>query len=251
MKDKLAVITGGGSGIGLASAQIFASEGARVMLLDINDEAGIACRDKIRSAGGTAEFVHTDCTDEVAVAAAFATLDEALGPLNVLYNCAGGSTGKDSAVDALEVEVLKEVFGLELQTAVLCSRAAVPRMVANGGGSIINMSSFVAYRGVFRIHAYSAAKGAISSLTRAMAGSYAKEGIRVNGIAPGIALTERARKRIEESNVAATQNFDWKDYPFAMGTPEDIAMLALFLASDESRMITGQTILADGGLTAY
>ncbi len=84
-----------------------------------------------------------------------------------------------------------------------------------------------------------------------MAWSYARDGIRVNAIAPGVALTERARKRIEESNVAATQNFDWKDYTFAMGAPEDIAMLALFLASDESRMVTGQTILADGGLSAY
>ena len=251
LNNKVAVITGASSGIGLASAHLFAAQGAQVLLLDINDEAGNAVRDEINKAGGRAEYVHTDCIDEDSVAAAFKVLDENFGALDVLYNCAGGSTGKDAAVDALEVDVLHQVFELELQTAILCSREGVRRMISHGSGSVINMSSFVAYRGTFQIHAYSAAKGAISALTRAMAGSYAKEGIRVNAIAPGIALTERARKRIEESNIAANQTFDWKDYPFAMGTPEDIAAVALFLASDESRMITGQTIVADGGLSTY
>jgi NAD(P)-dependent dehydrogenase (short-subunit alcohol dehydrogenase family) len=251
LNNKVAVITGASSGIGLASAQLFAAEGARVLMLDINDAAGKTARNQIKETGGTAEFVHTDCTDENSVAAAFNVLDETFGPLDVLYNCAGGSTGKDAAVDALEVEVLHQVFELELQTAILCSREGLRRMIAHGSGSIINMSSFVAYRGTFQIHAYSSAKGAISALTRAMAGSYAKDGIRVNSIAPGVALTDRARTRIEESNIAANQTFDWKDYPFAVGTPENIASVALFLASEESRMITGQTIVADGGLSTY
>lgn len=251
LSNKVAVITGASSGIGRASAHLFAGEGARVVLLDVNDDGGLACRDEVRSAGGEAEYVHTDCKSETSVAAAFRSADAAYGALDILYNCAGGSTPQDAAVDAIDIGVWQEVLALELQTVVLCSREALARMMPRGQGTIINMSSFVAYRGAFQIHAYSAAKGAIASLTRAMAGTYAKHGIRVNGIAPGVALTERARRRIEEGNIAANQTFEWKDYPFAMGTPDDIAAVALFLASNESRMITGQTIVADGGLSTY
>jgi NAD(P)-dependent dehydrogenase (short-subunit alcohol dehydrogenase family) len=113
------------------------------------------------------------------------------------------------------------------------------------------MSSFVAFRGVFNIHAYISAKGALVSLTRAMAGRYARDGIRVNAIAPGIALSERAAARMASGNIAPTLTFRFEDYPFATGRPEDIANVALFLASDESRMISAQTIVADGGLSSY
>jgi NAD(P)-dependent dehydrogenase (short-subunit alcohol dehydrogenase family) len=134
---------------------------------------------------------------------------------------------------------------------MLSCRMAIPPMIESGGGTIVNMASFVAFRGAFDIHAYSAAKGALVSLTRTMAGSYAQHGIRVNAIAPGVALSERAAARITSGNIAEVMTFRWNDYPFAMGTPEDIAHLALFLASDESRMVNAQTISADGGLSSY
>lgn len=248
---KTAFITGAASGIGRASAVMFASQGARVVACDINADGGQEVTAAIRDAGGDAGFVRADVTDEQAVAQAFEQATSRYGPPDVLYNCAGGSTNDDAAVDELSVDTLDQVLRVELRSVMLCSRAAIPLMTGRGSGSIINMSSFVAFRGVFNIHAYISAKGALVSLTRAMAGRYARDGIRVNAIAPGIALSERAAARMKSGNIAPTLTFSFEDYPFATGTPEDIASVALFLASDESRMITAQTIVADGGLGSY
>jgi NAD(P)-dependent dehydrogenase (short-subunit alcohol dehydrogenase family) len=252
LEGKVAFVTGGGAGIGRASAIAFARQGARVAIADINESDALETVARIEAENGSAKALRVDLTKEDEVYAAFDAFDEwAGGALHVLYNCAGGSTNADGAVDELTLDTLQHTLEVDLHSAVLCSRSGVPRIISSGGGSIINMSSFAAHRGAVRIHAYAAAKGAISSLTKAMAGSYAKEGIRVNAIAPGAALTERASRRLNEPNVNADLTFDWKDYPFAVGQPEDIAAVALFLASDESKMITGQTLMADGGLTAY
>jgi NAD(P)-dependent dehydrogenase (short-subunit alcohol dehydrogenase family) len=250
LEGKIALVTGAASGIGRTCAVRFAAEGATVVGVDLN-EAGLD--DTTRLVHDAAAFVPLvgNLTAESAVEAVFATVDERFGRLDVLHNCVGGSTGRDSAVEHLDAGILDEVIALELRTAILGSKFGVPLLRRAGGGAVVNMTSYVAFRGVSQIHAYSAAKGAIVSLTRAMAGTYARERIRVNAIAPGIALTERARARIQDPNVTSTLPFDWADYPFAMGQPEDIANVALFLASDESRMITGATIMADGGLTSY
>lgn len=251
LDGRVVALTGASAGIGEATARMFADEGAKLALLDIDADNGEALGAELAEAGHDVRFMATDCTEESAVSGAFEAIHTEFGALHVLFNCAGGSTSSDAAVDALELDVLEHALRLDLHTAVLCSRAAIPAIESSGGGAIINMSSFAAYRGTVQVHAYVAAKGAISSLTRAMAGSCALKGIRVNAIAPGVALSERARRRIAESNVASSLTFDWEDYPFAMGEPADIAAVALFLASDESRTITGQTIMADGGLTAY
>jgi len=184
LRGKTALITGAASGIGRASALLFAAEGARIVACDINAGGGEDVAQAIRQAGGDAEFVHADVTDEQAVARAFATATGRYGPPDVLHNCAGGSTDDDAAVHELSIDTLDHVLRVDLRSVVLCSRAAIPLMAAHGGGSIINMSSFVAFRGVFDIHAYISAKGALVSLTRAMAGRYARDRIRVNAIAP-------------------------------------------------------------------
>jgi NAD(P)-dependent dehydrogenase (short-subunit alcohol dehydrogenase family) len=251
LDGKTALITGGAAGIGQASALLFASEGARVAIADINDVDGERTAEEIRSAGGEAWFYQTDVTSEDSIAQMYAAFDRDAGDLHVLYNCAGGSTDADSDVTRLEVKTIEHVLHLELVSAMLCSRSGVPRVIAAGGGSVINMASFVAFRGVFDIHAYTAAKGALVALTRSMAGSYAKDRVRVNAIAPGVALTERAAARMVAGNIAPVMPFSWTDYPFGRGKAEDIAAVALFLASDESRMVNAQTILADGGLGAY
>lgn len=248
LQDKVSFISGAASGIGRASSLAFAREGSRLVLADINAEANDELAQELRGAGAQVLPLRVDVTDEASIAAAFAAAAE-FGPLDVLFNCAGGSTSDDAPVTELSVAVIEHTFQLEVQSTMLCSRAAIPLMTS--GGSIVNMTSFAAFRGTVRIHAYAAAKGAVDALTRAMAGTYAKSGIRVNAIAPGVALSERARRRISESNVAADLTFAWDDYPFAMGEPEDIASVALFLASDESRMVTGHTLMADGGLTSY
>ena len=248
LQDKVSFISGAASGIGRASALAFAREGSRLVIADINTQANEELEKELRDSGAEVTALHVDVTDEGSIAQAFAAASE-VGPLDVLFNCAGGSTSDDAPVTELSVNVIQHTFALEVQSAMLCSRSAIPLMTS--GGSIINMTSFAAFRGTVRIHAYAASKGAVDSLTRAMAGTYAKDGIRVNAIAPGVALSERARRRITESNVAADLTFSWEDYPFAMGKPEDIANAALFLASDESRMVTGHTLMADGGLTSY
>jgi NAD(P)-dependent dehydrogenase (short-subunit alcohol dehydrogenase family) len=251
LAGKTVLITGGASGIGRASALLFAGEGARVLIADINEADGTAAAEAVDAAGGVSWFYRTDVTSAESVEETFARLDSDIGPLHVLYNCAGGSTDADAAVTGLEVKTIEHVLRLELISAMLCSRAGIPRIIASGGGSVINMSSFVAFRGVFDLHAYTAAKGALVALTRSMAGSYAKDRVRVNAIAPGVALTERAAARMQAGNIAPVMPFSWEDYPFGRGRAEDIAELALFLASDASRMVNAQTILADGGLSAY
>lgn len=252
LDGKVAFVTGAGSGIGRASAILFASEGASVIAVDINPEAADGCRAEIEGAGGSCRVVAADLTDQAGVKRAFDEVAAAFGRLDILHNCAGGSTSQDNTVDKLTEDAISNTLSLDLRTVMLCSKYAIPLLRDSGGGSVINMSSFVAFRsGGVAIHAYIAAKGAVAALTKAMAANYAKDGIRVNAIAPGVALSDRARRRISESNFTLGLVFDFADYPFAMGEPDDIANVALFLASPESRMITGQTIMADGGLSAY
>jgi NAD(P)-dependent dehydrogenase (short-subunit alcohol dehydrogenase family) len=251
LAGRTALITGTAAGIGAASARLFARAGADLVLVDRDLDGLNAIATECETYGVKVLPLQVDLIDETAVQRAFSDARGAFDSLHVLFNCAGGSTGEDNVVENLTADIWTRTLELELLTVGHCSKWGVPWIRESGGGAIINMSSFAAWRGTVRIHAYAAAKGAVSSLTRAMAGSHAKEGIRVNAIAPGFALTERAKRRIQEPNVAASLTFDYDDYPFCLGEPEDIAAVALFLASEESRMVNGQTIMADGGLTAY
>jgi NAD(P)-dependent dehydrogenase (short-subunit alcohol dehydrogenase family) len=250
LHGKSAVITGGAAGIGRAAALRFAEEGADVVVSDISEDgAGVA--DDIIRRGGSSAYIYMDVTDERSVAEGFRAAQDAFGSVDILFNCAGGSTNEDAQVHALDLTTIERTLHLDLLSVMLCSRAALPWMIAHHSGAIINMSSFAALRGVLSLHAYSAAKGAVISLTRSMAGSYAGQGIRVNAIAPGFALTERTISRRKADNIASDTRLNRDTYPFGTGTPEDIAAVAAFLASDDSRMINAQTIVADGGMSCY
>lgn len=253
LAGRVAVITGAGAGIARAAAEIFSREGASVVVAEINEQTGSRCAETIRERGGDALFVQTDATSESSVADLFATLDAKFGRLDVLYNCTGGSFTDDAIVSELDIDVLDRAIAFDVRTCILCSRAGIPRIKASGGGSIVNMSSYFALTGRDRLHAYTAAKGGIVALTRAMAATYATDGIRVNAIAPGVAVTERVASRGHDKwrQLRDSGQGVWGEHPFAIGEPEDIANIALFLASDESRMITGTTIPADGGRSAY
>lgn len=252
LEDKVAFITGAGSGIGRASARLFAAEGARVVIAEKNAEAGARVAEEIEKAGGRALAVPTDVTDEDSIARAVAAAVDRFGAIHVLFNCAGGSIPQDGPVTDVDLAVWDFSIGLDLKGTFLCCRHVIPRIIAAGGGSVVNSSSVVALQGQ-PIHVYSAAKGGVLALTRALAASYGKQGVRVNAICPGIVMSERIKARMQTGLLekAAAMGHSIESHPFSIGEPEDIANIALFLASDESRMIHGATIAAEGGMSAY
>lgn len=184
LDGKTAFITGAGSGIGRATARLFAAEGARIVVADIDVAAGEETVALVNQAGHQAVFVETDVTNEDSVAAAAAKTVEAYGDLNVLHNNAGGSSAADSMVTEGSVAEFWRVISVDLFGTWLCCRAFLPIMIEGGGGSVINMTSNVALMAVLGRDAYTAAKGGVASMTRSMAAQYAADGIRVNAIAP-------------------------------------------------------------------
>jgi NAD(P)-dependent dehydrogenase (short-subunit alcohol dehydrogenase family) len=257
LEGKVALITGAGSGIAKAAASLFAEEGARVVVAEIDRERGLATERMVEDAGGEALFVETDVTSEASARHAVAAAVERFGRLDVLYNCAGGSAAEDALVTEVDMAEWQRTMSLNLLGPILMCRHGIPRIVEAGGGAVVNMSSGAALRGASPAHIYTAAKGGILSLTRALAGTFARNNVRVNAICAGRILTERITSRYgtpeRQGPVVDLQDAAGrvKEYPFWVGSPEDIARIALFLASDESRMITGASIPADGGRSAY
>ena len=257
LDGKVAFITGGGSGIARAAALLFAREGAKVVVAEIDGAPAEATARDVADAGGDAMAVRTDVTDEASVRVAVGAAVARHGRLDILFNCAGGSLNADSQVTDVDLAVWDRTMALDVRGAMLVCRHGIPELVKAGGGSVVNMSSGAALRGSSPKHVYTAAKGAILSFTRALAGSYAKDNIRANAICAGRILTDRILNNYGTADapglVADLQDAAGRvrDYPFWVGRPEDIANIALFLASDESRMITGATIPADGGRSAY
>ena len=259
LQGKVAFLTGAGSGIAKATAIAFAKEGARVALIEINKELGQKVEKEVRDVGGEAIFVETDVTQDESVARAIEATVSRFGALDVLFNCAGGSVLEDVPVHEMDLEVWKRTIALNLLHPFLCCRHGIPHMMQAGRGSIINFSSHVGLMGSIR-PAYAAAKGGIVSFTKTLAAQYAQHGIRANAIAPGSVRSERSIKRYENKEwlhadkptpEAAARIATQKLYPFSWGEPGHIAALAVFLASDESHMLTGTTIAADGGRSSY
>jgi NAD(P)-dependent dehydrogenase (short-subunit alcohol dehydrogenase family) len=248
LANKVAVITGAGSGIGRASAKLFAAEGAKVVVAEIDEALGAASARQIG-----ARFVRTDVTNEESVKRMVLQAREAFGRIDVLLNCAGGSLREDKPVTEVDPSVWDHTINLDLKGPFLCCRHVIPVMVEQGNGSVVNFSSVVALRGNHIAHVYIMAKGGLISFTRALAGAYSPKGIRANAICPGVVLTERVKSRFTDGNQIRFGGIDHlaERYPFGVGQPEDIAHVALFLASDESRMVNGAVIPADGGLSAY
>lgn len=258
LAGKVAFISGGGGGIGSAAARAFAQAGAAVVVADVMADRAEAAARSVTEAGGQALAVTMDVTSDDSVAAGVAAAVARFGRIDFLYNTAGGTDPMDGPVTEVPLEAFDRTINLDLRGTFLCCRHAIPHIIAAGGGAVINMSSGAALRGANPAHCYSAAKGAILSLTRALAGHYAKQGVRVNCIASGRVMTERVIRTfgtLEEAAVPGRDPQDpvnrMKEYPFWIGDPEHIAATAVFLASDAARMITGATIPADGGRSAY
>ena len=250
LDNKVAFITGGGGGIGRATAERFAEEGAKVVIAEIDRAAGEAATSSARckgiKTGGDALFIETDVTSAESVEAAVKQTIKHYKSLHILHNNAGGSTLQDGPVTEAPVEEFWRCINLDLFGTFLCSKIAIPEIVKSGGGSVINMSSNVALMALPGRDCYTAAKGAVASLTRSMAVEYAPDKIRVNAIAPSVTLSDRVRKLLEESPEIEAIS---KTHLLGLGEPIHVAELAVYLAGDESAITTGQVIPVDSGVT--
>jgi NAD(P)-dependent dehydrogenase (short-subunit alcohol dehydrogenase family) len=244
LEGKTALITGAGRGIGRAAALRFAAEGARVAIAEIGRADGAATARAIESAGGEALFVETDVADPESVAAAVAATVERFGGLQVLHNNAGGATPKDGKVTEIELDEFWRTIGVDLFGTFLGCRYAIPVMVEGGGGSIINTTSIRAMIGTAGADAYTSAKGGVRALTQALALQWAEKNIRVNAIAPGVILTERVKALLREDDPIFRKSL------LGASTPEDVAHMAVYLASDEARKVTGAILPMDSGASA-
>ncbi len=246
LKGKVAIITGAASGIGKATAKLFAEHGAKVVVADIDKDGGSQVVTQIQKGGNEAIFVETDVTLKVDTEQMVAQTVETYGKLDILFNNAG--IAMRLPVAELPEEDWHRCLDVNLTGVFLCAKAAIPAMQKNGCGSIINMSSIYGIVGAEVRAAYVASKGAVTNLTRGMALDYAQDNIRVNCICPGFVETPLVAgviKTPEEYQALADK------HPMCrLGQPEEIAYGALYLASDESAFVTGIALPIDGGYTA-
>ena len=249
LAGKVCLITGAARGIGATTARLFAQHGAKVALVDLKDELGAAVVAEITRNAGSATYHHCDVTKLREVASTVAAVVDAFGHIDVLLNNAG--TAIEGGVEKLSEEDWDKTFAINVKSIFLCSKFVVPLMRARGGGSIINMASESGLIG-FPMHpAYCASKGAVVNMTRSMALAHAAERIRVNCICPGTIPTPLYHEFTASlPNKAEVELALQKEHPLGLGTEQDIAYAALYLASDESRYMTGAPLIVDGGYTA-
>jgi len=249
LDGKVAVITGAGSGIGQVAATLFAAEGAKVVVADVVPDRAAATAADIESAGGSAVSVTVDVSDQAQVTDMVAVAVRTFGGLHVLFNNAGIFPDDDGGILETPPETWAKVMDVNLKGVWLGCRAAVPAMLASGGGSIVNVASFVALMGAATAQiAYTASKGGVLAMTRELAVEFARRGIRANSICPGPIETPLLTELLADP---ARRERRLVHIPIGrFGRPEEIAMAALFLASDEASFVTGSALVVDGGITA-
>jgi NAD(P)-dependent dehydrogenase (short-subunit alcohol dehydrogenase family) len=249
LANKVAIITGGGSGMGRVASLLFAREGAKVVVAELDHKTGEETARDARAAGGDALFVPVNVADEKKVQHMVKATIDHYGALHVLYNNAGIMPNDDGAVTDISEQTWDKVLDVNLKSAFFCCKHAIPEMVKAGGGSIINIASFVALLGcTVPQDAYTASKGGMISLTKSLAVEYAKKGIRANAICPGPIETPLLRTLWTSEDA---RNLRLNRIPLGrFGAPEDIVYLALYLASDEASWTTGAVMVVDGGVTS-
>lgn len=252
LEGKVAIVTGAASGIGRATAQLLAREGAAVVVADLDGAGADRVADEIGEAGGRARGLAVDVSDEVGVKSMVDEACGAFGGVDILHNNAAAigkaSPGRDMDITKIDVDVWDRTMAVNLRGVMLGCKHAIPAMLERGGGSIINTSSGSAQRGDVTIPAYAVSKGGVETLTLYVATQYGKQGIRCNAIAPGLILThpvehfggQRYVDMLEEHHLTPR-----------VGRPEDIAEAVLFLASSAAEFITGQVLNVDGGIGSH
>jgi NAD(P)-dependent dehydrogenase (short-subunit alcohol dehydrogenase family) len=252
LDGKVAVITGAASGMGAATAELFAAEGAEVVLTDVNESAGEETAQKIRADGGAATFIQMNVASESSVASAYAAVGDRFGTINVLVNCAG-VIGSPSPTHELDESDWDSLFDIDVKGVFFSTKHALPYMIAQRGGSIINFSSIYGLTGNDEFTAYHIAKGAVTMQTKQDAAVYGKYNIRVNSVHPSTVLTPLVEGiahafpgGLEEYEKVNTASQSIR----RLGLPIDVAYAVLYFASDESTWVTGVNLPIDGGFMA-
>lgn len=241
LDNKVAIITGGASGIGAATARLFVSEGAKVVLVDLNEEKGKAFEQELKAAQAEALFVKANITSEEEVAGVFQQAKDAFGRVDIVFNNAG--IGRVQPTHELEYAEWRNTVNVDLDGVFLVAREAIRAMLASGGGTIVNTASMYGWVGSPGSAAYNAAKGGVVNLTRSLALEYAEKNIRVNALCPGFIDTPIIPEESKQTLSAMT--------PMKrLGQAEEMAKAVLFMASDDSSFMTGGSLIVDGGYTA-
>ena len=252
LAHKVSIITGAGTGMGKAAAHLFAREGSAVAVVDIDQATGRAVAEAVEAEGGNAGFFQCDVTDPASVESTMNAVVARFGKLDVLYNNAGSSHGVFGPIHMLDIDGFDRVMRTNIRGTFLCSKFGIPHLLANGGGSVINVASAVGLVGWAGGAALCTAKGGIVLMTKATALDYAAQNVRANCLCPGSTRTAQTESRLKD-----TPDPDAVIAPLIaahamkrLADPEEIAAAALFLASDESSFVTGTAFAVDGGWTA-
>jgi NAD(P)-dependent dehydrogenase (short-subunit alcohol dehydrogenase family) len=251
LRNKIAVVTGGSTGIGEATCHRFAEEGAKVAIFDVVAEQGARVAEAIREAGGEAAFYKVDVSKEDEVAPAIEQVVKTWGKLDILVNNAA-VTGVNKFAHDVTVDEWDRIFAINVRGVFLCTKHAVKPMMAAKGGSIVNFSSIYGLIGNDDLPPYHATKGAVLAMTKTDAICYAPFGIRINAVHPGSTKTPLFMKAGETYPGGLDHYLDMmkSKHPLTLGEPVDVANCVLFLASDEARFVTGSSLVCDGGYTA-
>jgi NAD(P)-dependent dehydrogenase (short-subunit alcohol dehydrogenase family) len=252
LEGRVAMVTGSASGIGRATAGRLAREGAAVVVVDLDERGATAVADEIREAGGEAIAREADVRDEAAVAAAVRSAVDEFGKLDILHNNAAilapDHFNQDADVIELKAEVWDMTMAVNLRGVMFGCKHALPVMIENGGGSIINTSSSSAVSGESLRSAYSASKAAIIAFSRSVATMYGKRGIRCNSVVPSVIVSPENRTRISPRQLSIWEANCLTPY---LGVPDDVAAAVAFLASDDARYVSGHALIVDGGSLAH
>lgn len=252
LKGKVAIVTGAGAGMGRETSILFAKEGAWVAVFEINEADGMETVNQIRTIGGVAKFYKVDVSNEMEVKNAINEVKADYGKIDVLINNAG-IVGVDKKAHELTTEEWDQVFNVDVKGVFFCTKYAIPHMLENGAGSIVNLSSIYGTLGSHELTPYHAAKGAVHAMSKQDAISYAKNNIRVNSIHPGTIMTPLVRELGSrmEGGLPAYEALMAEKHPIGhAGEPIDVAYGCLYLASDESKFVTGAELFIDGGYSA-